>query len=391
MRVAMRRESWWILLALAAAAPVPAMGQVMLSAAPTPPSAYPVAVQLQLSRETLLRRLQHIAGDGASAPSQPSASVRVGEQAKAAYGPVLARLFRSAAGGDRDADLAVSVGNAEVELRSDGWYARVEHVVELRLPTGVEIARWSVRGEEIIEGFGPSAIPRAFEGAARRAARGFDVGFEANDAAAAWLRGRGIALLDRRPVPPPPPAPLPVPPAPPRGGSLVFADLGGAIFPMVQSIEGFPVRLRREPASFAARAGLSGAHMLLQVTAASWHISVDNMTPTPASLASLGVDLAGVLRLGNRLEFAGGPGFHRLFAHGPGFSEAAAAPSLLAAARYVRGSTFAGLGVGLGAEVHKYFGPTLRGLGGRMNLGPAGLAFGAYLGLELPLGVRLLP
>jgi hypothetical protein len=357
-----------------------------------------VNVGLRLSRETLLQRYQHVAGGGIAGPPQPSASVRVGKQAQEAYARILPRLFQSAPGSDRDADLVVSVGRADVELRTGGWYALVEHLVELRTPSGGLIARWTVRGAEPIEGFGSNAVPVAFEGAAARAAHEFDLEWDTHDAVAAWLRGCGIEVLARRPVPPLLPGPAPEPPALPRGASIVFVDLGTALVPTAESL-GPPFAIndyRRAPPSLAARAGLSGPHMLVQATGATWHLSGDifSAAPQPSTLTLLGVDLAAVLRLGNRFEIAAGPGLHHLSAEGPGLSARATVPSLFAAVGYVGVVSARGIGVRCGADLHKYFAPTLVGSYGyttRRELALTGVAVALHLGLELPLGLRLLP
>jgi hypothetical protein len=212
------------LFALALATP----GEVRAAASTVEPT-WPVHVEIALSRKAAGALFQHGIGPSLFAPPNPACSVSVGEQAREAYSAAARRMFR-AEKGDRTASLEIEIAQADLDLDLDGWHAQVEHALVLRSTSGAEMGRWTMTGRDRVEGLGEGAIPRAFRGAAEKAAMRFEAAFPDPPAVARWLTDGGATLASVPRARPPPDVPLVQarPPGPPRTLALFVDGAGGS-------------------------------------------------------------------------------------------------------------------------------------------------------------------
>ncbi|HEY6002266.1 MAG TPA: hypothetical protein VIV57_05275 [Anaeromyxobacter sp.] len=232
LRPESRRAAALAAVGLALAAP--AAGAAAAAAGPT----YPVHVEIALAKKSVGAMFHHGIGPSLFAPPNPSCSVSIGDQARAAYAAVARRMFR-AGGVERAASLEIGISAADLDLDVDGWHAQVEHALVLRSASGVEMGRWSVTGRERVEGLGETAIPRAFRSAAEKAASRFEAAFAEPPGVARWLADSGVVLasVPRAQLPPDVPLVQSRPPGPPRSWAL-FVDGGAGSFIAAQVKDG---------------------------------------------------------------------------------------------------------------------------------------------------------
>lgn len=298
LRPESRRAAALAAVGLALAAP--AAGAAAAAAGPT----YPVHVEIALAKKSVGAMFHHGIGPSLFAPPNPSCSVSIGDQARAAYAAVARRMFR-AGGVERAASLEIGISAADLDLDVDGWHAQVEHALALRSASGVEMGRWTVKGRERVVGLGETAIPRAFQSAAEKAAGRFEAAFPEPPGVARWLAESGVHLASAPRAQPPPEVQLfqRVPPAPPRSWAL-YVDGGGGSIVATQVRDGRDERTLLP--ALALRVGVAAPWAFVQVARARTTELVDKVGAEAGPLFRLTPDVD--LKLGVGAQSVNGKG-----------------------------------------------------------------------------------
>jgi DNA-binding transcriptional ArsR family regulator len=347
---------------------------------------YPFAVSVRLAPASRGARYEYEARFH-DLPN-PSCTVAVGQQARAAYVRAARRIFSDAPAAPVELDLEVSVPGSDVEQTGVSGRAVVEHAIVLRAASGVEVDRWRLRGESPIVGLGEEGIRRAFARAADEAASELERAVAGSAAVAAWLDARGIP---RRPGPPPRP---PSRPEEPRAPFVGFMDLGPGL------LWGASVA----DVATMARGGISGRWFVAQATFEHWNAPFAASPPggnltggAHFGVSSMGLDLGGVLRFGGSTEFRAGAGAHFLRGRADlrylvnsspshtTIERSRAASSLFAAFQKTVGPwTGWAIRLRVALELRQRFGGRLPADGFGAALDTAGPSVGLVLGAELP-------
>jgi len=354
---------------IALAVIVLAAAQAARAAPAAAPPLYPVDVRIELSRKAAGAMFHHGIGPSLLAPPNPSCSVTVGEQAGDAYGSAGRRMFRG--GSPEAARLELAAVAADLDLDLDGWHAVVEHTLVLRSASGAELGRWVTKGRDRVEGLGENAIPRAFRGAAEKAAARFEASFAEPAGVARWLTDSGVALASAPRPGVPPDVPLVVStPAPPPRVYAAYVDAGAGNIVATETKEG-RVHEVLLPA-LALRVGVSMPWAFVQFARAR----------TTGLVDKTGFEGGPLLRLSPNLDLKAGGGAHRVSVPD---NKGATVASVFAAVHLVL-PVKGGVWLRLGLEVRHDFGPsrltrTEDGLGRyEAARGPSGWAF---VGLDL--------
>jgi hypothetical protein len=348
---------------------------------------YAVAVRAEFSPETLRATLTHREGDAISAPANPSCTVPVGEQTRDAYTALVRRMFRGPApDAAPEAELRVSINAAELELRSGGWRAVVEHTVSLYGSSGSsEVARWIVRAEEPILGRDEQSMIGAFARAVEAAAQKIELGLSTSPPSG-WARA----------APAEPPAPIRED-VPALGGPVAFLNFGLGV---VTGSDG------RDGGIFA-RGGVIADLLLVQVAGGLWSTSFAPSSPNPdlnffpvvLDTAALGLELGGAFRRRGWDVRLGG-GAHLLRGHanqtyldrsGPGAAQVETSfafmrivPSIFGSVQYAGDLAAGRLRLYLGLEARAYFGTTVHFAEYGRSASIAENSLLLFAGVELP-------
>jgi len=316
------------------------------------------------------------------------------------------RMFRGEAA-DELLFLDLSILGAGFDLRSDGWWVFVSHGLTLQNSTAEELGHWTVKGQAPIAGLAQAAIPSAFEQAADDAAEQLEVAFEQPPALARLLQARGVELgaYPRTVAAARAARVAPVaPPHPPRSSWVAYLDAGIGFAASTASTNSMVLPSGRKPPFLtsdsgpihqllpALRVGLSSDWGLVQLAVStrgsSW---VDD--PTPATMTTVGVDVAPVLRLGDLVELAAGGGAHWVLTEDvTGQSDSRIAPALFGMLRLVHDVGRARLRYGI--ELRRTFGETApmvsadTGQVRSWRTYELGNSLSLFFGFELPVGRR---
>ncbi len=344
---------------------------------------YPITVRITVSAGANARYTRAPSSTSAW-PPEPSGSADLVAQAQAAYAAMGGRVFRAVGFDAFDLELGVTISGADIDVRSSGSTATVEHRVVARTPAGEVVGEWQVRGDET---FVAGSMEAAFARAARAAADELELGLEQAPALAAWLRARNV-----------PPRTLPSRlqakvEAPPTPGVLgAFVEASGAV---VSSSYGGDFSTVGHDLAFGLRTGLQTGSVRGALTFGRWSAayapspySYGANTPGVANVTTFGVELAGRYRTALGVEFHAGGGLHMLrssyehrnYVNYPNVSttESNFAPSLFAALGYSRCRTGGSVCFEAGMEIRRYLGTTLA----HLPLDVAKLSLGAFVGAE---------
>ncbi len=349
------------------------------------PAPYPVSIRIADPRGMHVRYTR-APSTTTTWPPEPSGTADLTAQAQAAYGAAAARMFRAADAAGSDLELAVSIAAADVDSRSSGSTALVEHDVVLRTRAGELLGDWRVRGEHSFVATGEGSLETAFARAARDAAETFEARFEEPEGVASWFRERRIAprakafRVESRAEAPWPERRL--------GG---FVELSGS---RVSSLYSADTHWENSSESFAVgvRVGFGTARLRGALAYSTWSSTFAGRYAEGTYHArsnALGVELGPRLLTHSGLEAHGGVGLHYLstkvdYQGWPSYVGASDADesqfvgSAFAALGYSRCIGAAGWCFGGGVELRRYLGATMESL----PIDVARLSFGAFLSAE---------
>lgn len=346
---------------------------------------YPFTIRLRLSPQTIASHFVHQGPNGTLAPSNPGCSVAVGEQARDAYVAIARQMFRPAlAEGPADLELEIAIVKTDFERDASSWRAVAEHLLVLRVSSGDELGRWSLRGDSpILSMEDERAIPAAFARAASDSAHQFELVAAHPPKVEAWLQEHGAVAVLLRPRPQD------------RGAYVAYFDVGGGL---VSGGDG-------NTSGLLARAGLASTRFVGQIVTGRWTTSF-SANPVfytypnypDAELATNAVGLEGGLvhRFSTDVEIRGGAGAHLLWgrANMPyrtssggrqeiAFAFSCVAPAVFGVVQYAK-MTGSGVAVRGGFEARHYFGAIANFAELQRSPTIAENYFGFFLGLELP-------
>lgn len=321
-------------------------------------------------------------------PPEPSGTADLTVQTRAAYAAAAARMFHPAApGADVDLELAVSISGADVDSRSSGSTAWIEHLVVLRTSANEELGEWRVRGDEPFLGASESAMEAAFARAAREAAEEFEARFEEPPGVAAWLRERGIppralgSRLESRVE-----APWPA------GHLAGFFEVSGDKLSGVYGADTW-----RENSSqvfvVGVRGGVATGRLRAALSYQGWSsaFSGDYQGTYDVRSKALGLEFGPRFQTRSGVDIHGGAGIHRLwikthfepsqtwYAPPPDTAGSQFVLSVFGALGYARCLATTGLCFAGGLEARRYLGATMES----PPIDVARLSFGAYLRGEM--------